>query len=145
MESGDCRIEELAHTSEIGLRAQAATLADLFGCLARAMIDLTGVEADEEAEPLTLEVDVSAVDVESLLVDWLNEVLYLHEVTGVVPQRVTVHAITPATMQAKEIQATLAGRPGCGLSDLQIKAVTYHQLLVVQEQDAWKAEVFFDI
>lgn len=146
----DCRTEELAHTSEIGLRAHAPTLADLFGCLACAMINLTGVEADAEAEPLTLEVDVSAVDVESLLVNWLNEVLYLHEVTGVVPERVTVHAITPAAMRAREIQATIEGRQGRGLSDLQIKAVTYHQLAVVQQNTAegdgeWKAEVFFDI
>ena len=154
MDTTACRTEELAHTSEIGLRAQAATLADLFACLARAMIDLTGAQLDdeaaEEAESLTLEVDVSAVDVESLLVDWLNEVLYLHEVTGVVPERVTVHAITPAAMRAREIQATIEGRQGRGLSDLQIKAVTYHQLSVVRqntaEQDGeWKAEVFFDI
>ena len=154
MERGDCQVEELAHTSEIGLRAHAATLGDLFGCLARAMIDLTGAqlddEADEEAESLTLEVDVSAVDVESLLVDWLNEVLYLHEVTGVVPERVTVHDITPPTLQAREIRATVAGRRGRGLPDLQIKAVTYHQLAVAQQNTAepdgeWKAEVFFDI
>ncbi len=154
MDTTACRTEELAHTSEIGLRAHAATLGDLFGCLARAMIDLTGAQPDDEAaedaESLTLEVDVSAVDVESLLVDWLNEVLYLHEVTGVVPERVTVHAVTPPTLQAREIRATVAGRRGRGLPDLQIKAVTYHQLSVVRqntaEQDGeWKAEVFFDI
>ena len=135
-----CQTEELAHTSEIGLRAHAAALDDLFGCLARAMIALTGAEADEDAELLTLEVDVSAVDVESLLVDWLNEVLYLHEVAGVVPERVTVQAITPTA-----IEATVEGRQGRGLSDLQIKAVTYHQLSVAEQDGEWKAEVFFDI
>jgi SHS2 domain-containing protein len=135
-----CTTEELAHTSEIGLRAHAASLGDLFSCLCRAMISLTGAQADAEAESLTLEVDVSAVDVESLLVDWLNEVLYLHEVTGVVPQAVAVHAITP-----RSIQATISGHAAREPSELQIKAVTYHQLLVVQENGEWKAEVFFDI
>jgi SHS2 domain-containing protein len=135
-----CQIEELAHTSEIGLRARAPSLAALFGCLARAMIGLTGAEADEHAETLSLEADVSAVDVESLLVDWLNEVLYLHEVTGAVPQRVTVHDITPVA-----IRATVDARSGRGATDLQIKAVTYHQLSIVQEDGGWKAEVFFDI
>lgn len=136
----DCRIEELGHTSEIGLRAQAATLGDLFGCLARAMVALTGVEPDDEAERMTLEIDVTAVDVESLLVDWLNEVLYLHEVTRAVPERVTVQAISAAS-----IQATLSGRPSRTPSDLQVKAVTYHQLSVVQTNEGWQAEVFFDI
>ena len=135
-----CQIEELGHTSEIGLRARAATLADLFGCLASAMIALTGVRADEGAEPMTLEVDVQSVDLESLLVDWLNEVLYLHEVTRVVPKQVTVQAITPTT-----VEATLSGRASSEPSDLQIKAVTYHQLAIAQENDEWKAEVFFDI
>jgi SHS2 domain-containing protein len=139
-----CRTEELAHTSEIGLRAYAATLGDLFACLGRAMLALTGVQASEdaaaEAEVMTLEVDVSAADVESLLVDWLNEVLYLHEVTGIVPQTVTVHTITPDL-----IQATISGRAAQAPSELQIKAVTYHQLAVVQQAGEWKAEVFFDI
>lgn len=140
MNRTDCQTEELAHTSEIGLRAHAASLGDLFACLCRAMIALTGVQADEHAAPLTLEVDVSAGDVESLLVDWLNEVLYLHEVTGIVPQAVTVHTITPSA-----IQATVSGRAAQAPSELQIKAVTYHQLVVVPENSEWKAEVFFDI
>ena len=135
-----CAIEELAHTSEIGLRAHAPALAGLFGCLARAMVALTGVQADNAAEPMTLEVDVRAVDVESLLVDWLNEVLFLHEATGIVPQDVTIQALTP-----EAIQATLHGRAAREPGELQIKAVTYHQLQVAQTADEWIAEVFFDI
>lgn len=140
MDAANCQTEELAHTSEIGLRARARTLGELFDCLARAMIALTGAQADAETEAMTLEVDASAADVESLLVNWLNEVLYLHEVTGVVPQEVTVQAITP-----QSIQCVIAGRKASEPSDLQIKAVTYHQLSVVQESGEWKAEVFFDI
>ena len=140
LSSADCQVEELAHTSEIGLRAFAATPAALFGCLARAMIDLTGAQADETADPLLLEVDVSATDMESLLVNWLNEVLYQHEVTGLLPQTVTVHSL-----HATAVTATLGGQTARGPAHLQIKAVTYHQLAIVQEETGWKAEVFFDI
>jgi SHS2 domain-containing protein len=136
----DCDVQELGHTSEIGLAARASTLADLFRCLAQAMIALTGVAADPQAEPLEFEIDVVAVDLPSLLVDWLNEVLYLHEVAGVVPAEVVVSALSPAA-----IAATLRGGRGRGAPDLQIKAVTYHQLQIVQDDDHWKAEVFFDI
>lgn len=163
-EIGGCTTEELAHTSEIGLRAQARSVASLFACLARAMVALTGAtageengaenggaengreenaaseSAGEEAETVRLEVDVEAVDIESLLVDWLNEVLYLHEVTGVVPEEIDVHAIT-----ASSIRSTVRGRRSQRMSELQIKAVTYHQLSIVQEESFWKAEVFFDI
>lgn len=138
--AGGCTTEELAHTSEIGLRARARTLGELFACLGRAMIALTGAQADARAEVMTLEVDAGATDVESLLVNWLNEMLYLHEVTGIVPQEVTVQAITP-----QSIQTLVAGRKASEPAELQIKAVTYHQLSVIQEAGEWKAEVFFDI
>lgn len=135
-----CSTEELAHTSEIGLRARAGTLEELFGCLARSMIALTGADIEIATESLSLEADVEAGDRESLLVDWLNEVLYLHEVTRIVPEHVEVHVLT-----SRSIQTTLVGRPAQTQSELQIKAVTYHQLSIAQEGGQWKAEVFFDI
>ena len=140
----DCQVEELAHTSEIGLRVRAATLNALFGCLARAMIALTGAQEDGAADPLLLEVDAAGVDAESLLVNWLNEVLYLHEVTGVVPQTVTVHSLHRTAITATLEVRTAGGAAGVG-PELQIKAVTYHQLAIVEEEEGWKAEVFFDI
>ena len=141
----DCEVEELGHTSEIGLRAYAPSLADLFRCLAGAMIGLTGVEAEQEEELVFFEVELTAGDLESLLVDWLNEVLYLHEVSGIVPDDVEVDEISP-----RSIQATIRGRRSRQLPELQIKAVTYHQLWIGQENEQqdkaqWKAEVFFDI
>jgi SHS2 domain-containing protein len=73
-------------------------------------------------------------------VDWLNEVVYLFEVSGRVPAAIAVHAISSTA-----IAATVYGRPAVGVPDLQIKAVTYHQLSIGPEQEYWKAEVFFDI
>ena len=136
----DCDVEELGHTSEIGLRVLAPTQPDLFRCLACAMIGLTGAAAEPEEEPQFYEVDLTAGDVESLVVDWLNEILYLHEVSGLVVDDVEVEEITP-----QMIQATVLGRRGGRAPDLQIKAVTYHQLKIGREQEGWKAEVFFDI
>jgi SHS2 domain-containing protein len=141
----DCDVEELGHTSEIGLRAVAPTLADLFRCLAQAMVVLTGAEAEPEEETVFFEVELTAVDLPGLLVDWLNEVLYLHEVSGVVPDGVDFDELSP-----RALQATLLGRRARAAADLQIKAVTYHQLVIVQEtkdleREQWKAEVFFDI
>ena len=91
------------------------------------------------------EVELTAGDLESLLVDWLNEVLYLHEVSGIVPADVEVDEISP-----RSIQATIRGRRSRQIPELQIKAVTYHQLWIGPDQEhlengQWKAEVFFDI
>lgn len=136
----DCEVEELGHTSEIGLRAHAPTQSDLFRCLACAMIGLTGAEAEPEEAPQFYEVDLAAGDLESLVVDWLNEILYLHEVSSLVVDAVEVERITP-----QAIAATVLGRRARQAPDLQIKAVTYHQLRIGRDGEGWKAEVFFDI
>jgi SHS2 domain-containing protein len=141
----DCDVEELGHTSEIGLRVLAPTLSDLLRCLAQAMVALTGVEAEPEEATIFFEVELTAVDLQSLLVDWLNEVLYLHEVSGIVPDGVDFDELTP-----RALQATILGRRSHQAAELQIKAVTYHQLVIAQENEGqeseqWKAEVFFDI
>lgn len=136
----DCDVEELGHTSEIGLRARAPGLADLFGCLARAMIALTGAKPDPQASSAAHPIALAAADLPSLLVDWLNEVLFLHEVAGIVPETIVIGDLGP-----KGITATIRGRRAHGVPDLQIKAVTYHQLQIAQENGHWLAEVFFDI
>jgi SHS2 domain-containing protein len=136
----DCDVEELGHTSEIGLRASAPTQSDLFRCLACAVIALSGVEAEPEEEPQFYEVDLTAGDLESLMVDWLNEILYLHEAYGLVVDDVEVEEITP-----QMIRATVLGRRAGRAPDLQIKAVTYHQLKIGHKGEGWMAEVFFDI
>ncbi len=74
-----CIVEELSHTAEIGLRMWAPTLADLYACAAVAMCDLVDAQPDTHGPAQGRSVAVAAPDWESLLVDWLNELLYLQE------------------------------------------------------------------
>lgn len=85
-------------------------------------------------------VSLTAVDAESLLVDWLNELLYLHETTGDVFTRYELAAWSPT-----RLEATVSGGPPAQRPRLHIKAVTYHQLHVAQTAVGWTADVFFDI
>lgn len=67
--SEGCRVEELDHTAEIGLRVWAASEARLFGCVGEAMFKLLGVEADPAAPPAERLLEIEAGDPASLLVD----------------------------------------------------------------------------
>lgn len=145
--STNCTYEELGHTSEIGLRLEADSAANLFVCAAQAMFHLihpasfthkTSVAAKETAEwhPITL----SASDPESLLVDWLSELLYLYETTGLVYHRYHVN-----TWERTFIEATATGHKPEQSAAMHIKAVTYHQLEVAQTPTNWQARIFFDI
>ena len=142
----NCTYEELGHTPEVGLRLEADSAADLFVCAAQAMFHLihpvsfthkTSVAATDTAE--WHQITLSASDPESLLVDWLGELLYLYETTGLVYHRYHVN-----TWERTYIEATVTGHKPDQSPARHIQAVTYHQLEVVQTADNWQAHVFFD-
>jgi SHS2 domain-containing protein len=135
-----CRVEELGHTAEIGLRVTADSAESLFICLAQAMFALTGAQPDRAAAPLTRTVRLSAFDSLSLLVDWLSYLLYLHETTNHLFVEFTFEALSAANLRAVAVGYPLAQRPV-----LDIKAVTYHDLQLGRVADGWQAQVYFDI
>lgn len=135
-----CCFEELDHTAEIGLSVHADAPEQLFACAARGMFSLLRVRPDLTRPSQTHRVHVESLDGESLLVDWLSELLYLYETTGALYTECTV------TRWAHiQLDATVCGYPPAATPAVQIKAVTYHQLQVQADADGWRAQVFFDI
>ena len=138
--SDDCRVEELGHTSEVGLRLSAATPETLYCCAARAMFDLLQTEVEPDAPAHRFEVHIAAQDRESLMVDWLSELLYLHETEGIVLVDCRLTDLSETSLLA-----VVEGSPPKAPPYLHIKAVTYHQIAVEQTGDGWAATVYFDI
>lgn len=135
-----CRFEELGHTAEIGLRVQADAPEQLFACAARGMFSLLRVPPDTTRPAQTQRVRVDSLDGESLLVDWLSELLYLYETTGALYTDCTV-----TRWAHTHLEAIVCGYPPAAPPAVQIKAVTYHQLQVQADAQGWHAQVFFDI
>jgi len=69
--------EILDHTADVGLLARAATVIEVFETATRGLADLAGIWRAGDGEEIIIEVE--ARDHEGLLVDWLSEVLYLHD------------------------------------------------------------------
>ncbi|RIK58531.1 MAG: hypothetical protein DCC57_00495 [Chloroflexi bacterium] len=136
----NCRFEELGHTAEIGLRIQADAPEDLFACAAQAMFALLRAPVDPEEPPIVHHIRLDAYDSDSLLVDWLSELLYLYETTGALFTDCTVLRWTPTHLQAEA-----RGRKPLVAPSLHIKAVTYHQLAITLDAEGWTAQVYFDI
>lgn len=136
----NCRFEELGHTAEVGLRIQADAPEPLFACAAQAMFALLRAPVDAEQPPIVHHIRLDAFDGESLLVDWLSELLYLFETTGALFTDCTVMRWTPT-----QLQAEVRGRKPLTAPAVHIKAVTYHQLVITANADGWTAQVYFDI
>lgn len=138
----DAGYELFDHTADLGLRVTAPDLPTLF---ARAAAGLTAMLVDFPANIRPRDerrFEVEGTDREYLLFDWLKALLLAFEEDRFVLSRCEV-VVTDAGLEA-----TARGEPfdpsrhGLGR---EVKAITYHGLLVEQLADGWRAEVIVDI
>ncbi|MDY0020438.1 MAG: archease [Anaerolineae bacterium] len=131
--------QELNHTADLALHVSGVDLADLFATAARGMAALL---VDPEAVALSESVTVvlAAPDVETLLVDWLNELLYLgeREETLSVYTTFEFESLTPTALRATVRGGGVERYAGV------IKAATFHNLEVRQTPEGYETEIVFD-
>ena len=135
-------LEILEHTADTGFRASGGTLAELFENAALALVSVV-LEPESIAEVDVYPIAAAGDDVESLLVNWLSEVLYYLDGDRVAIGRFQVDPVDPARVTGKgfgEPRDAARHRP-----KVIVKGVTYHQLKVVEEPAGWTAEVYLDI
>jgi len=139
--------EVLEHTADVGLRIHGRSMSELFsnaglGLMALAMnAEASDTQEIQSREPLPL--SASGSDAEQLLVNWLSEILYHMDAEGWMFARFTV----------KDCSLTsIAGEgwgerrdPAMRSRAVAVKAVTYHQLSVIETPADWQATVYFDI
>ncbi len=131
------RFEELDHTADWAFRAYGRDLNELFENAAYALFALEGVTSAQTT--VTREVNVNGIDYESLLVNWLSELLYLQETRGETYAQFTVERLTPTALRAK-----IQGAPSGPLNKF-VKAITYHDLKIEQTPEGWQATVVVDV
>jgi SHS2 domain-containing protein len=134
----DIPFEELEHTADWSLRVHGRDLADLFQVAASAMLAACGARAGDG--PLeTRSATLDAPDGESLLVRWLEEVLYRLEPNGRCPVKFEL-----ALEGATRLKATWTEGPLLGV-DKPIKAVTFHNLTIDETAAGAQATIVFDV
>jgi len=129
--------EEIQHTADWSLRVWASDLPELFAEAARGMNMLTG--ARRVTGPRTQHTyDASAADVESLLVSFLSELVYLAEQEGVAFDEFDI------SVEGRKLKVMMKGAPLVS-ADKTIKAVTYHNLHIRQTERGYETEIVFDV
>lgn len=126
--------EWVDHTSELELRIDAASEEDVFVDALDAYRELAG-GAGEEA---TYEIELAGADRADLLARWIDELVYLADSRGFLPERVLELEAGPASLRA-----TVAGREG--EASAAVKAVTYHDLAFGFDGSRWQARVVLDV
>jgi protein archease len=126
--------EWVEHTAELELDVRAPTEALVFHATMRALAELLD---SPRGEPRTYELEVDAPDRPALLVRWLEELLFLAETQGFLPEDAEIEA------SETRLRATVRGR--VGEPRPLVKAVTYHGLEFEPEANGWRAKVVLDV
>jgi SHS2 domain-containing protein len=134
--------ETFEHTADLGLRVRAASLNELFAEAGRGLFSVI-VENPETIRPeATRELRLQADSMENLFFDWLAELLYIFEAEKLALGRFEV-SIAGTALDAKVAGERIESGRHVLLREL--KAITYHGLVVRQSGQHWEAEVIVDI
>lgn len=130
-------IEEIEHTADYAIRVQGEDLPALFVAAARGMNGLTGGRPADFS--VQRQIKVSAADLESLLVAWLEELAFLMEVEGEIFDQFDILSFSPTALHIR-----VGGGPVTHLDKL-IKAVTFHDLSIQETDAGWMTSIVFDV
>jgi len=132
----------LEHTADVGFEAFGATREEVFANAARALMHLI-VDLDTITPREEVSVQVKGTDLESLVVNWLSEILFLHDAEGWLFRDFHIDSLRDDAVCARARGEKLQ-RPQ-HQPKLMVKAITYHQLVWEQIPQGWRAQVYVDI
>ena len=134
------RFKLIEHTADTGLVAYGNSLAEAFSNAGYGLFSIiTNINRVRQVESQLIE--VSAEDAESLLFEWLNNLIYLFDVQYFLCKRFEITKFTEYNLKA-----TCWGEkydPSRHQLKREVKSATYHMLKTDRQQK--KVEVIFDI
>jgi SHS2 domain-containing protein len=132
----------LEHTADMGIEASGQTLEELFAQAAYGLMEIISGTPEalcREEKSVTVE----GGDSEELLVNWLNEILYLFEIKRFFPLDFEIEEV-----RENRLLARVRGEPFDPQRhpvEREVKAVTYHQLRIEKIDGLWHARVYVDL
>jgi protein archease len=134
--------EVFEHTADVGLHAYGSTLGELFIHAAEGMESLM-VPPEQVRVQVSRDIAVDGHDSVSLLIAWLNELIFLFDTEYLIFREFNIDEFTETHLKGRA-----SGEPyDAQRHDLSsaIKAVTWHEATVEQAENGYKARIIFDI
>jgi SHS2 domain-containing protein len=136
------RFEILDHTADIGLIVYGEDLKTLFENAGEAFFRLI-TDLRKVRRRVDRRIEVRGEALERLMVDWLSELLYLHDTENLLFKGFKVESVGE-----EGLKAVVKGEPfqeGLHVIKTEVKAVTYHRIEVRKEISKWRAQIIFDL
>ena len=134
-------VKQIDISGDVGLEIYGSDIKAVFTNAALGLYRL--ITPSTVADVETINLTVTGENIENLLIKWLNELIYIFDVDGLVASRVIIQNIIET-----ELFAVIVG----DFFDtekyergLLIKAATYHNFVLKKQNNGYIAKVIFDI
>ena len=134
--------EVIDHTADVGIIVYGTEIKQVFANAAIALFSLI-TDLGNIREELKYDLEVASEDRESLLVEWLNELIYLFDTEHALLKRFDIQSLSNT-----RLKITCYGEkidPSRHKIKTGVKAATYHMLRIDKDNKGYKAQVIFDI
>ena len=136
------RFEILDHTADTGLAIYGKDLKSLFEHAGEGFFHII-TDLKRVKPRIEKRVHLAGESLDRLMVDWLSELLYLHDVDHLLFGEFIVESVGE-----EGLKAVAKGEPfqeGIHVIKTEVKAVTYHQIRVEKRNGGWRARVIIDL
>ena len=135
------KFEVLEHPADLKIRVFGQTLAELFVNAALAVAEQQNpqIVSQPSKRPEWESVEVKSAGLNSLLVDWLNEILSRADINNKVYTDFKIEQLSE-----KQLRAQIAGQ-SVAQKKIEIKAATYYGLEIEKTNKHWQAVIILDI
>jgi len=136
------RFEIFDHTADIGVIVYGENLKALFENAGEAFFRLI-TDVRKVRYRVEKRIEIGGETLDRLMVDWLSELLYLHDVENLLFRGFKVESVGEGGLKA-----VVKGEPfqqGVHVIKTEVKAVTYHRMEVRQDNGRWRVQIIFDL
>lgn len=130
------------HTADIGLEVESADIEGIFVRSGLAIFDLM-FGLDSISKRASRGFHIEGDDLRELLVAWLNELLYVYAVENMI-----FSDFCDVDLKEQSFKATGLGEkfdPDKHRIEMEIKAATYHGLVLEKINGLWRTKIIFDV
>lgn len=134
--------EIIDHTADVGIIAYGDTIEQLFSHAAVALFSLI-TELESIRENLQHNLKITSHDNDSLLVEWLNELIYLFDA-----EQMVFHRFEIESLKHNQLKAVCYGEKFDASRHrikIGVKAATYYMLKIEEDNQGYRARVILDI
>ena len=132
--------EEISHTADVKIRVYAPTLETLFSETFKALMQV--MYGPNRACGILREIRIESSDNESLLADFLSEVLFVSEVESLVFSEACIR------IDGLCLTAELTGElfdPVSHSGGSEVKGISYSGLAITHEANGYMLDIIFDV